>query len=369
MKSTAFVVLLAAASALSQQSNQRRPPQNLASPEYLEGGRVTFRLRAPRATEVTLRGDWTADPVALVKSDDGIWSATVGPLPGEVYAYSFNIDGVTVADPQNPQVKLAARGASQSLVAIPGAPPQIHDPRDVPHGTVQENWYHSKTIGELRHFYVYAPPNYDARSAAGYPVLVLLHGAGNAETNWQAIGRANFIIDNLLAEKKVKPMLLVMPFGHALPPNAPDQQRNNIAFEQDLLRDIIPAVESRYRVAPGARNRAVAGLSMGGMQALAIGLRNPDKFAWIGVFSPIMERDFENKYAAELAASDMLNKQLSLLWVGCGSEDQLFKGTQALHETLTRRSVKHEYHATAGRHSWVVWRKYLAEMAPALFTR
>jgi enterochelin esterase family protein len=305
----------------------------------------------------------------MTKDDAGLWSATVGPLPSEVYAYSFSIDGVTVADPQNSSVKLSARGASQSLVAIPGQPPAVHDARNVPHGVVQENWYHSKTLGgELRHFFVYTPPGYDARSAAGYPLLVLLHGSGNAETNWQSIGRANFILDNLLAEKKARPMLLVMPFGHAVPVGEPGQERNGILFEQDLLEDILPAAEARYRVAPGAKNRAVAGLSMGGMQALAIGLRNPDKFNWVGVFSPIMEREFEQKYAKEFGDATGMNEKLSLLWVGCGTEDQLFRGTQALHAALTKSQIKHSYRETSGgRHSWVVWRQYLAELAPLLF--
>jgi enterochelin esterase family protein len=255
------------------------------------------------------------------------------------------------------------------LVAIPGDPPRLHDPRDVPHGTVQENWYHSQTLShELRHFFVYTPPGYDPRSAAGYPVLVLLHGAGNSETNWQSIGRVNFIIDNMLAEKTVKPLLLVMPFGHAVPQNGPDQARNNMLFEQDLLTDIMPALESKYRVAAGAKNHAVAGLSMGGMQALAIGLHNPDKFGSIGVYSPIMESDFEQRYAAQLAEANVLNKKLSLVWIGCGTLDNLFKGAKALDETLTKNGIKHEFHPSeGGRHSWVLWREYLEEMAPKLF--
>jgi enterochelin esterase-like enzyme len=321
------------------------------------------------ANAVILRGEWAPQTMPMNKDESGIWSLTVGPLPREVYAYSFIVDGVSVADPQNPSVKLAARGAAESIVAIPGDPPRLHDPRDVPHGSVQENWYNSKTLSnELRHFYVYTPPGYDARSAAGYPVLVLLHGAGNAETNWQSIGRANFIIDNLLAEKKVNPMLLVMPFGHAVPQGGPDQARNNILFEQDLLTGIMPALEAKYRVAQGPANRAVAGLSMGGMQALAIGLHHPEVFAWIGVFSPIMENEIETRYAAQLAEAATLNKKLSLLWIGCGTEDNLFKGARALDETLTKAGVKHEFHPTeGGRHSWVIWRDYLEVVAPTLF--
>jgi enterochelin esterase-like enzyme len=163
-------------------------------------------------------------------------------------------------------------------------------------------------------------------------------------------------------------MLLVMPFGHAVPQNGPDQARNNILFEQDLLTDIMPALESRYRVAAGAKNRGIAGLSMGGMQALAIGLRHPDQFGWIGVYSPIMEADFDQRYAAQLAGAALLNQKLSVLWVGCGTLDNLFKGAKALDETLTKQGIKHEFHPTeGGRHSWVLWREYLEEMAPKMF--
>jgi enterochelin esterase-like enzyme len=316
---------------------------------------------------VSLRGEWQSAEIPMT-NENGTWSVTVGPLPREVYAYSFSVDGLTLLDPQNTAVKLSARGATQSIVAIPGDPPGLHDARDVPHGTVQENWYHSKTLG-LRHFFVYVPPGYDARTAGGYPVLVLLHGAGNAESNWVSMGRANFILDNLIAERAARPMLLVMPFGHAVPQGAANESENNLLFEQDLVTDIMPAVEARYNVAKGAVNRGVAGLSMGGMQALALGLRQPDRFGWVGVFSPIVERDLEQRYASQLADAASLNKKLSLVWVGCGTEDQLFKGTQTLHQVLEARGLRHEYRTGEGRHSWVVWRRHLAELAPLLFQR
>lgn len=354
----------------------RRQPPPVVSPEVQPDGHVTFRLRAPDAREVTLRGEWVADggidvspPVAMTKDDAGVWSVTVGPLPSEVLSYYFTIDGVGVVDPVNPEVKLAAHGAAQSLVSIPGHPPRLHEIRDVPHGTVQENWYRAKALGgQARRFYVYAPPGYDSHFSGGYPVFVLLHGSGNSETNWETIGRANFIIDNLLAEGKVKPMLLVMPFGHAVPQGSPEQARNNILFEQDLLEDIMPALESSYKVAPGARNRAIAGLSMGGMQALAIGLRHPEAFAWIGAYSPVTEQDIPQRYADQLAQAESLNRALSLLWIGCGTLDPLFKRTQAVDEVLTQHGIKHEFHAAEGaRHSWILWRANLAEMAQKLF--
>ncbi len=353
-----------------------RPTAPAVSPDVHADGRVTFRLHAPSANGVTLRGEWVADggidvspAVAMAKDDSGVWSVTVGPLPSEVLSYSFNVDGVTIADPGNPIVKLAAQGAAQSLVSIPGRPPRLHDIRDVPHGTVQENWYHSKTLGgEARRFFVYTPPGYDARRSGGYPVMFLLHGSGNSETNWQSIGRANFILDNLLAEGKAKPMLLVMPFGHAVPQGSPERARNNVLFEQDLLEDILPALEARYNLARGSKNRAIAGLSMGGMQALAAGLRHPDRFAWVGVFSPVTEPDIPTRYAEQLTQADNINKKVSLLWIGCGDRDALFKRTQAAEEVLTKSGIKHEYHAAVGgRHSWILWRENLAEMAQRVF--
>ena len=354
-----------------------RPRANapVVSPEVRADGQVTFRLRAPAAKEVTLRGEWVAaggidvsPPVAMTRDDMGVWSVTVGPLPSEVLAYSFTVDGLTIADPQNRDVKLAANGAAQSLVAIPGNPPRVHDIRDVPHGIVQENWYRSKAAGgQTRHFFVYTPPGYDPRLAAGYPVIVLLHGAGNSETNWQSIGRANFILDNLLVEKRAVPMLLVMPFGHILPPGG-DLTRNNGLFEQDLLEDILPAVEARYNTAKGAKNRAIGGLSMGGMQALAMGLRHPDRFAWIGVFSPVTEPEIPQRYSEQLAKAEQLNGALSLLWVGCGTLDNLFQRTKSVDDALSARGIRHEFHPVEGaRHSWVLWRENLVELAQRAF--
>ena len=247
----------------------------MISPEVQPDGHVTFRLRAPAAKEVTLRGEWVAaggidvsPPVAMTRDDADVWSVTVGPLPSEVLAYSFTVDGLIIADPQNIAVKLAANGAAQSLVTIPGNPPRVHDIRDVPHGIVQENWYRSRAAGgQTRHFFVYTPPGYDPRLAAGYPVMVLLHGAGNSETNWESIGRANFILDNLIADKRALPMLLVMPFGYILPPGG------DLAAQQRTLR---AGPTGRYHArargtvqhGEGRQNRAIAGLSMGGMQAL-----------------------------------------------------------------------------------------------------
>jgi enterochelin esterase family protein len=238
----------------------------------------------------------------------------------------------------------------------------------VPHGTVQENWYRSKAAdGQTRHLFVYTPPQYDPRLAAGYPVMVLLHGAGNSETNWESIGRANFILDNLLADKRALPMLLVMPFGHIIPPGG-DLSRNNALFEQDLIDDIMPAVEARYNTANGAKNHAIAGLSMGGMQALAMGLRHPDRFAWIGVFSPVTEPEIPQRYSAQLAQADKLNSALSLLWLGCGSLDNLFQRTKSVDETLTAHGIRHEFYPAEGaRHSWVLWRDNLAEFAQRAF--
>ena len=377
-----LIAVCAGASAMHSQPPQAAQPNQprvrsaaVISPEVQADGHVIFRLRAPQAKEVTLRGEWVAaggidvsPPVAMARDDQGVWSVAAGPLASEVLAYSFTVDGVTIADPQNPMVKLAANGAAQSLVAIPGNPPRLHDIRDVPHGIVQENWYRSKAAdGQTRHFFVYTPPEYDTRLAAGYPVMVLLHGAGNSETNWESIGRANFILDNLLAEKRALPMLLVMPFGQIIPPGG-DLSRNNALFEQDLVDDIMPAVEVRYNTAKGAKNRAVAGLSMGGMQALAMGLRHPDRFSWIGVFSPVTEPEIPQRYRAQLAQADKLNSALSLLWVGCGSLDNLFQRTKSVDEMLTANGIRHEFHpAEDARHSWVLWRDNLAEFAQRAF--
>jgi enterochelin esterase family protein len=208
------LALLAVAAAMAQ-----TPP--LVSPEVHSDGRVTFQLRAPKAAEVTLRGEWMPPQASekLVRDPAGVWSVTLGPLPPDIYSYSFSIDGAASPDPANNQVKASSRGPGSSVLVVPGGS-RSHETRDVPHGSVHAHWYRSPEIGATRRFLVYVPPEYDREPSARYPVLYLLHGNGDTEEVWSEFGRANFILDNLLAERKVVPMLVVMPYGHTVPPHS-----------------------------------------------------------------------------------------------------------------------------------------------------
>jgi enterochelin esterase family protein len=358
----------------AQAQAPRREPsvaERLQSPEVLADRQVTFRIFAPKATEVTLTGDWLGStaPPKLTKDDRGVWSVTLGPLEPSIYIYSFNVDGVAVPDPVNPKVKLRAR-TSASLLEVKDAQPAFWEARDVPHGTVEINWQKSKAIdGETRAIWIYTPPGY-AKSTSRYPVLYLLHGSNDTAAGWTMAGSANFVMDNLLAERKAAPMIVVMPFGHATPfgaPAAPGGVTNDSLFEEYLLKDVVPTVEARYRVAPGRENRAIAGLSMGGGQSVRIGLGHLDLFSSVASFSGATPGDFETRFAGLLKDPKATNEKLKNLWIGCGQQDSLFPRSKTLSELLTKHQVQHVFRATEGVHNYTVWRKYLAEYAPLLF--
>lgn len=361
------LALLLLASAAFAQAPQ---PDTLVSPEVQADRRVTFRVRAPQASDVSFYGDWMAvgSQEKMTKDAQGVWSLTVGPVPPGVYIYTFNIDGVTMADPVNPRIKLRSR-TSASLLEVPGAGPGFWEPRDVPHGTVEINWQQSRVIdGTTREIWVYTPPGYE-KSRSRYPVLYLFHGSNDIAGGWTLAGRANLILDNLLAGKKLTPMIVVMPYGHAVPFGSPRemQAKNTALYEEYVLKDVMPLIESRYRIAPGRQNRAIAGLSMGGGQALHIGFGHLDLFSAVGAFSAAVPADFETRFQAALADSKTTNERLNLLWIGCGRQDSLFGRSEKLSELLKSHKVKHTFRATEGAHTYTIWRQYLSEFAPLLF--
>jgi len=346
-------------------------PAAVVSPEVLPDHRVTFRIRAPKASEVTLTGDWlgTTEPPKLTKDDSGVWSVTLGPFEPSIYIYSFTVDGVAMADPINPRIKLRA-STSASMVEVKSDPPAFWEAHDVPHGAVEINWEKSKAInGETRAIWVYTPPGY-AKNTRRYPVLYLFHGSNDTAAGWTMAGNANFVLDNLLADKKIVPMLVVMPFGHATPFGVPAAQgapTNDVVFEDYVLKDVIPTVEAQYRVAPGRLNRAVAGLSMGGGQSLRIGLGHLDLFSAVASFSGAVPGDFEARFAELLKDPQASNAKLKVLWIGCGQQDSLFGRSKNLSDLLTAHKIKHTFRATDGVHNYTIWRKFLAEYTPLLF--
>jgi enterochelin esterase family protein len=330
---------------------------------------VTFRLRAPDATDVKVGGDFVQGASALQKGDDGVWSVTLGPLNPAIYSYTFRIQGVSVLDPVNPMIKRGER-TSESLFEVPAEAPLPYDMQASPHGTVHENWYQSKSLNAWRRIDVYTPPGYEAGKAT-YPVLYLLHGSGDTESGWVSIGRANLILDNLIAAGKAKPMIVVMPYGRARQDvylGAAVPQTDPKAFENDLLQDVMPYAEKLYRISAKPADRAIAGLSMGGGQALNVGLHHLDIFHSIGAFSAALRtQTMDEQYKEILADPAGTNKRLRVFYIACGKTDSLFEPAQAFHETLTKKEIRHTFAPSEEGHVWRNWRNYLADFAPQLF--
>lgn len=344
-------------------------PPPLLSPEVFPDHRVTLRLAAPKAAEVTFKGDWHNDPLKMEKGADGVWSVTVGPLAPAAYIYSFTVDGVTIADPVNPRVKLRAR-TSGSIFEIPAEPAGLAEAREVPHGTVEINWHKATTLGgETRQVWVYTPPGYAEEPNRRYPVLFLLHGSNDRPAGWVDVGGIQFIADNLIAEKKAVPMIIAMAFCHALPfgQPAPAGRSNTAAFEDYLMRDVVPLVEGRYRTAAGRTNRAIAGQSMGGEQSLTIFFNHLDYFSSVGAFSPARYNGFEGRHAALLADAAATNAKVDVLWIGCGRQDSLFAGAERLAALLEKNQVYHVWYPTEGAHNYAMWRQHAVQFLPRIF--
>lgn len=359
-------ILALTLSAICLSYAQSSPPPAVVSPEVYSDGKVAFRVQAPKASEVRFFGDWMVPGTSekMDRGESGIWSITVGPLRSGIYIYNFILDGLPIADPVNPRIKLRAR-TSASLVEVRGNTVEPWMPQNVPHGTVSINWQQSKVLeGDPRWIWVYTPPGYEKERNRRYPVLYLFHGSNDIAGGWVLAGNANFILDNLIATKTAQPMILVMPFGHAVPFGAPREQqaRNSALYESYVMTDVMPYIEEKYRVAPGRQNRAIAGLSMGGGQSLYIGFSHPDSFSAVGAFSAAVPADFESRFAATLAKpSDQL------IWFACGRDDSLFERSEKLDSLLTSKGVRHTWRPTEGNHTYTYWRQYLAEFMPLLF--
>jgi enterochelin esterase family protein len=354
----------------------------LKSPEVHADRTVTFRFRAPQATAVELFGEVTQKGlgagVPMIKGDDGIWTVTIGPIPPEIWRYAFRVDGVQVVDPSNPALDSVPPGiAVNSMVEIPGDAPAFYDARPVPHGEIRQVMYESKAMGVTRWVWIYTPPGYE-RSTSRYPVLYLLHGNGESMSGWTWNGRANIILDNLIAEGKARPMIVVMPQGHAVqgarvgPLEFVPGETGMFSprFPHDLLEDVMPLVENNYRVIADANHRAIAGLSMGGGQSLAIGMGHPDLFHYVLGYSAAVGGNFldiDQSFQEALAHPEELNKKLKLLWFAIGRQDFIYQGNKAFVEKLTAKGVKFTFKETEGQHVWRVWRNYFHETAPMLF--
>jgi enterochelin esterase-like enzyme len=372
-------------------------PPAVVSPEVRADRTITLRYFAPNARAITAAGELDGKPHPLTKGSDGVWSVTIGPLEPDIYTYAFNVDGVVALDPRNSNTKYGYGSFGPvSIVEVPGDGPAFYDMKDVPHGEVRIRPYSSKSLGVSRTVWVYTPPDYER--GKDFPVLYLLHGAGDIESGWTMIGRANNILDNLIAEKKARPMVVVMPLGHAIQSfwtgpakTVPDpvfaSMRSGASlddiisammsgdgkgglgpFGRDLVDDVVPLVERTYKVSKRAEDRAVGGLSMGGGHSLNVAFAKPELFRYVVLMSPAVTGRVDQYYAGVMKNPETINKQFKLFWVGVGKDDTLTgPGDHAFVEALKKNSVKHTFVESAGRHEWTVWRHYLNDVAPLLF--
>jgi enterochelin esterase family protein len=368
-------VLTSAAAAQMPRSGPR-----VVSPEVSADRHVTFRILAPNAQAVRLAGSdmpGIGQGVEMKKGEEGVWEVTQGPVDPGAYRYNFNVDGVSVIDSRNPATS-ESNANTWSLVYVPGA--DFMDTKNVPHGAVAEVTYYSNSLKRFRRMHVYTPPGYESGEGR-FPIFYLLHGASDSDDSWTSVGRAGFILDNLIADGKAKPMVVVMLAGHTGPFNWGEPLPRTDAFMEDFVNDIMPYAESHYRVYADQRNRAVAGLSMGGGHTLTLLVGHMDKFGYAGVFSSgvfeLMGRRGGDAAAdsgpsweernTEVLDNAELKKGLQLLWFATGEEDFLLETSRRTVDIFKKHNFDVVYKETEGAHTWINWRLYLNEFAPLLF--
>ena len=363
------VVALGLAATLSAQPPPGRPAP-IKSPVVNADRTVTFRFRAPNATKVELSGQFLKGNQPLAKDETGEWSITVGPVEPNLYPYNFVVDGTGVADPGNQQI-FPNENFKASLVDVPGDQPSIYSVQDVPHGELTYSYYQSKTLGLTRPLIVYTPPGYRAGSEK-YPVLYLVSGTTDTEETWFKVGRANFILDNLLAQKKAVPMIIVLPYGNMMGgtpmPSSLQAAEMYKVFSDELTTNIIPFVEANYRVVADREHRALAGFSRGGGQSLFTAFNNLDKFAYIGSYSAYLTQEVLDKYFPALSADPAAtNRKVKLLWLGVGKADFLYPQASAFIDLLKERKLEHQTLITEGGHTWMNARHYLTDTLQLYF--
>jgi enterochelin esterase-like enzyme len=348
----------------------RLPPY--VSPEIHADGSVTVRLRAPNAQEVNVELEGKVMPMA--KDADGLWSVTTPVLTPDIYEYRFMVDGQAMLDPRNTDVRDNLLNTANNLT-IPATPPAPWEAAAIPHGIVEHHFYTSQVVLGLPNnqsdYFVYTPPGYNPKARQKYPVLYLLHGFSDAADGWSTVGKANFILDTLIASGKAKPMIVVMTLGYGNMAvlkgvrNPELSAQSYDLFQKALLTEVIPQIEANYPVSKKREDRAIAGLSMGGHESLFIGLAHPELFAWIGTFSAGLNA----KAIAELPPTNAQKANLRLLWMACGVDDALLKPNQTVIATLKSEGLPVTAIETPGHHQWPVWRDNLVHFAPLLFQK
>lgn len=337
----------------------QRPPA-ISSPNVHADNSITFKYFSRTAREVKLSGEFLKEPIALTKDTSGIWSVTVPPVIPDIYPYSFTVDGVGVADPNNTHI-FANERFKRSIVDIKGDKPLVHSLQNVPHGKVTYQLYNSKTLNTTRQLLVYTPPNFDISGKTKYPVLYLIHGGSDTEETWTKVGKANFIADNLIAQGKAKPMIIVMPYGNVRPAPMPD-------FTKDVANDIIPFIEANYPVKTGSENRAVAGFSVGGGQTLNIGFTNTDKFGYICSYAPFTAiEEFKKNFDNWTPNADLINKQVKLFTISVGKDDFLYESVKKNIAMFEEKKIKIKPLIVSGGHTWMNCKLFLANSLQEIF--
>lgn len=376
------------------QEIQRQGGPQVVSPEIASDNSVTFRIYSENAQSVVVSGSWMAmgETLEMKKGNDGVWSATTKALEPSMYHYNFILDGVSILDPKNPKAMRDGTRYASTLI-IPGEGSDVFQVNDVPHGSFTKVWYDSPTLKMNRRMYVYTPPGYED-SNKKYPVLYLLHGGGGDEDAWTSLGRANYILDNLIAEGKALPMIVVMTNGNAdqsasvtdwskepdasqsFGPGANGSEQEIIdgmtKFPNSLVKDVIPYIEKHYKVIGNSENRAIAGLSMGCLQTQITAMTNPGLFQYIGCFSLGIHFNTPFNLISNNILIPAYDKHLEtmknkLFYVGCGKDDFVYEGVQTLRKKLDEHNFKYIYNETEGGHTWANWRVYLSEYTPMLF--
>jgi enterochelin esterase family protein len=342
------------------------PNDTLVSPEVSADGRVTFRLYAPEAQKVSVRvnSDFFKGPILFIKNEQGVWSATTESISSGAYRYNFMVDGATVLDCRNPSTSSGALNV-QSLVEVSGGPDDIQaNQPGISHGTLATVYYDSPVSKGQRRLHLYLPPGYN--KGKDYPVLYLIHGGGDDDEAWPTAGRANFILDNLIAAGKAKPMVVVFPNGGVNGNLQHVSESEKDPFIAELTTVIIPYIEANYSVSKSPEDRALAGLSMGGHQTAFIGLTHTQQFRYLGIFSSGVhkQKSFEDKYGPTLGQEAA---RLKLIWVGYGTADPARPDGQSLQKMFDRYGIKYQSEETPGGHVWANWRTYLSHFAPQLF--
>lgn len=337
----------------------QRPPA-ISSPDINPDKSITFRYFSKTAGRVWVSGEFLKTPVKMEKDTSGIWSVTVPPVTPDIYPYSFWVDSVQLADPSNTYI-FANERFKRSIVDIPGDKPLIHSLQNVPHGKISYHYYPSATLGTTRTLLVYTPPGFSATEKINYPVLYLIHGGSDTEETWTKVGRANLIADNLIAQGKSRPMIIVMPYGNVRPKPMHD-------FTKDMINDIIPFVEANYPVIKESKGRAIAGFSVGGGQTLNIGLTNTDKFAYICSYAPYTgTEEFKKNFTEWSPDVSKINRQLKLFTISVGTEDFLFESVRENIAMFKEKKINLKPFIVSGGHTWMNCKLFLANSLQQVF--